>query len=363
MRILQVITRTDTVGGAQKHLYDISTELAKNGHTVKILSSGNGKFYKLIEKSGIPFYDIETMKREFSLINDIKSIIKIRKKVLEFKPDVVAAHSAKAGLLVRLSCIGIKTKVFFTAHGWSHIRTANSIAQSIFKNLELVLSYFCQRVICVSQADTDYAISYIGIKKEKVVTIHNGVFKPGKVSKPHYNSNEFNILSVVRFQAPKDFETLIRGLEQISEYNFHLKIVGDGPDFNSVKSKIDSSKLSNKVSLEGFKTELDCYYSEADVVILISKSEGLPMSLIEGMSFGKPLIATDIGGISEVINDTNGFLIPPLNAECLAEAIKSCIELKRNKDDRLGEGSRSFFDKKFNFLVMYKKLLALYSSN
>ena len=363
MKILQVITRTDTIGGAQKHLYDISKELTKNGHQVKVLSSGNGEFYKLIKKSGIPFCGIETMKREFSLINDIKSIIKIRKKVLEFKPDVVAAHSAKAGLLVRVSCIGIKTKVFFTAHGWSHIRTSNSMARGVFKNLELVLSYFCQRVICVSQADSDYAKSYIGIKKEKIVSIHNGVFKPDIVSMPPYNSKELSILSVVRFQAPKDFETLIKGLELISEYNFHLKIVGDGPDFNAVKSKIESSKLSNKISLEGFKTELNSYYSSADVVILISKSEGLPMSLIEGMSFGKPLIATDIGGVSEIVNDKNGFLIPPLNAECLAEAVKSCIELKQTNDNRLGEGSIELFNKKFNFSVMYKKVLALYSSN
>ncbi|NNG45157.1 glycosyltransferase family 4 protein [Pseudoalteromonas sp. NEC-BIFX-2020_002] len=362
MKILQVITRVDTVGGAQRHVFDISKALINDGYEVNVLSSGNGSFRDLLNENGIAFVDVKNIQRELSLIKDLKAILSIRKYVKYFKPDVVAIHSVKAGLLARIACFGIDTKVIFTAHGWSHIRASSGLNNKIYKYLERFLSCISTKIICVSSTDTDFAENVIGIPSNKLCTIHNGALDNNHTV--FFNEHRtLQILSVVRFQEPKDFNTLIEGLCLITEYDWVLRIVGDGPDAHKVHSLIKESNLSDKVLLEGFKEDLSHYYSSSDLVLLISKSEGLPMSLIEAMSYSKPLVASNVGGIPELISSNNGILVPDRGAVELSDAIKQFINDKNKGDFSMGLNSYELFLKKFEFSVMYNKLLTIYKGN
>ncbi len=362
LKILHVITRVDTVGGAQRHVFDICNQLVKDGFDVSILSSGKGEFFELIKRSKIPFINVQFMRREISLLNDIRALFFIRRSISKYNPDVVAIHSVKAGLLARVACIGLCNKVFFTAHGWSHIRSCSDKKARVYKCLEYILSKVCQKVICVSDEDSKYAINEIGISPKKVTTIRNGTHKPiiRNTGVECSSKSPFNMLSVVRFQEPKDFITLIQSLKLISEYDWTLTIVGDGPELESVRLLIQSLGLTDKVLLEGFKEELSNYYLKADVVLLISKSEGLPMSLIEAMSYSKPIIASKVGGIPELTCNNNGFLIPENGVVELSEAIKQLINNKIKGDFNMGLKSYDLFLEKFEFSVMYNKLLKIY---
>ena len=360
MKIFQVITRSDTIGGAQRHVFDISSQLIQDGHQVDIISSGHGAFRDLIENSKMKFFDLKVMKRNLSFLNDIRTIYKLRKKIIKDKPCVVAIHSVKAGLLCRLACIGLDTLVCFTAHGWSHIRVASNPKKRIYILLEYLLSKISHKVICVSLVDYNYSHNVIGISKEKLQLIRNGVLNK-QCDLEVESCDILRLLSVVRFQAPKDFNTLLQALSIIKELPWSLKFVGDGSDIKLVKEQIITHKLEDKVTIEGFQDDVNPYYKNSDAVILISKSEGLPMSLIEAMSFSKLLIASNVGGIPELIKDGwNGYLIEDNDSIKLAKVIQELILDSTGMCKALGDNSFTLFSQRFSAQQMFTETYKIY---
>jgi glycosyltransferase involved in cell wall biosynthesis len=362
MKVFQIITRADTIGGAQKHVFDISKALKNDGHQVTVISGSSNVLKEIISSENIDFVGMECLKRDFSLFDDFKTLFLFLKLFLAKKPDVIAVHSIKAGLLGRIAGFFSFSTVYFTAHGWSHIRDSSGLKKQTYIMLEKYLSYFCSKVICVSQADLDFANEVIGINKKRLCLIENGVHPIPACTYVQNNSKEvLNFLSVVRFQSPKDFETLLLGLSTIKNKQWILNILGDGPDIYSVKQRIKDLKLNDKVNLLGFKSNVDIYYQRSDAIILISKSEGLPMSLLEGMSCSKLLIASDVGGISDlIIPNWNGFLIPSGDHHYLS----SCLTKIINSPELLqeyGGNSKIHFDKYYSFNRMYQKLAQLYT--
>ena len=142
--------------------------------------------------------------------------------------------------------------------------------------------------------------------------------------------------------------------------SWNLRILGDGPDIAKVKQRIAVLNLEDKVSLLGFKDNIDKFYQSSDAIILISKSEGLPMSLLEAMSCSKLLIASDVGGISDLItNEWNGFLIPPNDSQYLTSCLLKIIE-SPSIIKEYGNNSKAHFDLNYSFENMYSKLMTLY---
>lgn len=362
MKIYQVITRADTIGGAQKHVYDLSNQLKSDGHQISILSSGKGEFRTLIEKSDIDFINIKWLKREFSIRHDFNCILSMRSLIKKNNPDIVAIHSAKAGLLCRLACIGLKNKVVFTAHGWSHIRDAKKSKHNVFVLIERFLSKFTDKIICVSKADMTYSLDTIKISGNKLFHCPNGV-KDSSAKVPntaHRADNKLKLLSVVRFQAPKDFNTLIDALEIIKDGNWELSIIGDGEDMELVNDLIRDKCLQAKVFILGFKNNVQPFYEACDAVVLISRSEGLPMSLIEAMSYSKAIIGSSVGGIPELIKDDwNGYLIDSNDAITLSNKINTFIDNK-NKPIEMGIKSFEMYKDNYSFEKMMMNIYHAY---
>ncbi|MDT3278994.1 glycosyltransferase family 4 protein [Shewanella scandinavica] len=363
MKVFQVITRADTIGGAQKHVLDISTEILNHDCEVHVISSGDGPFRELIEKSNIPYHKLLNFKREPNLFADIGVLLQLRRLIKLHKPDVVALHSVKAGLVGRLSSIGLNCNVIYTAHGWSHIRSASRFNKKFYSFLEKILSFFSSRVICVSDEDYSFALNSIGISIKKLRLIPNGAIVPefAELNGVRKTPECLNLLSVVRFQEPKDFDTLLNALRVIKDSCWHLSLLGDGENFELVKSQIVSYGLEKKISLEGFHAEISRYYKMADVVLLISKSEGLPMSLIEAMSYSKMLIGSNVGGIPELISHNwNGYLVGDGDFISLSTYIS---ELSRDNNNTCKVfGNRSFerFIDKYTFDKMLLDTLCVY---
>ena len=361
MKIYQVITRADTVGGAQKHVYDLSNQLKSDGHQVSILSSGEGAFKTLIDNSDIDFISLKWLKREFSIIPDFKCIWSMRNIIKKNIPDIVAIHSAKAGLLCRIACIGLNSKIVFTAHGWSHIRDANKFKKNVFILIERFLSKFTDNVICVSKADVAYATDTIKIPENKIFFCPNGVKEHSSKILVSDNRRDIKLklLSVVRFQAPKDFNTLIDALEIIRNEDWELSIIGDGEDIEIVKAIVVEKNLQNKIFILGFQSDVKSFYEACDAVILISRSEGLPMSLIEAMSYSKVIIGSRVGGIPELIQDNrNGFLIDSNDSITLAERIKLLINKQCLTD--MGEKSFEIYKDNYSFEKMMFNIYKVY---
>jgi glycosyltransferase involved in cell wall biosynthesis len=197
------------------------------------------------------------------------------------------------------------------------------------------------RIIAVSNATKDYVLS-LGAKPSKVKVIHNGVdlkkFRPitGKREEMRRKlgipPDAVVVLTVRRLVYKNGIDTLIEGAYHAVKKNPRLVflVVGKGPDFNSVKQHIEQLGIERNFMLTGFVDDeaLPFYYNAADFFVLPSKSgEGLPLVALEAMACGLPVLATDVGGIREVLMNEYGRLAPPNNPEALAQAVLEFSEV------------------------------------
>ncbi len=205
------------------------------------------------------------------------------------------------------------------------------------------------KIVVVSNATKNYILS-LGAEPGKIEVIHNGVdldrFKPLSGVKEDMRkrlgiSKDASVLLTVRRLVYKNgIDTLLESAEIAVKKNSKLVfvVVGKGPDFREVKEKIADSGMQRQFRLTGFVSDEDLpfYYNLSDLFVLPSKSgEGLPLVALEAMACGLPVIATNVGGISEVISGDYGKLVPPDSPEALAEALlefshKDLLDLKKS---------------------------------
>jgi glycosyltransferase involved in cell wall biosynthesis len=207
------------------------------------------------------------------------------------------------------------------------------------------------KIITVSNATRNYVLS-LGVDAEKVKVIHNGVdierFKPvAQVreetrKKQQIQNGEVAVLTVRRLVYKNGIDTLIEAAAKAIRKNRNLVflVVGSGPDFSEVKAEVEKLGIGHNFRLTGFVPDADlpAYYNAADFFVLPSKSgEGLPLVGLEAMACGLPLVATDVGGIGEVIVSDFGKLVPPNSPDEMAETM---VEFSQKKLSGLREKLR-----------------------
>jgi len=231
------------------------------------------------------------------------------------------------------------------------------------------------KIITVSNATKDYVLS-LGAKPEKVKVLHNGVdlvrFRPlaGKREemrrKIGISQNSIVVLTVRRLVYKNGIDTLIESANIAVKKNPKIifLVVGKGPDLNKVQMRSEQLGIENNFRLTGFVKDEDLpfYYNAADFFVLPSKSgEGLPLVALEAMACGLPVIATNVGGISEILMEDYGKLVPPNQPELLAKAVLefSNIDLSsRKKEIRAVMEEKYSWDKNVETLIeIYEELI------
>jgi glycosyltransferase involved in cell wall biosynthesis len=227
------------------------------------------------------------------------------------------------------------------------------------------------KIVVVSNATKNYILS-LGAEPGKIDVIHNGVdldrFKPlsgvkeGMRKRLGISKDAFVLLTVRRLVYKNGIDTLLESAEIAVKKNPKLGfvVVGKGPDFKTVKEKIADSGMQRQFRLAGFVSDEDLpfYYNLSDLFVLPSKSgEGLPLVALEAMACGLPVIATNVGGISEVISGDYGRIVPPNSPEALAEALLefSCKDLLN-----LRKSLREMVKQKYSWKKNVEKLGKIY---
>ena len=360
--ILFIITRSDTIGGAQIHVLNLSAWLISKGYKVSVIHGGKGILYKKLTNNGVNCLPLYSLKREFNVISDIITILTIGKYISDLKPDLISLHSFKAGLLVRLlNLISPKNKIIYTAHGFSFYRTIKSnFIRKFFFFLESLLNRRIKLLITVCKTDKEYAMQNKLIKKNKIYVIQNGVFKSKYEIKDQIINKKFMLITIARLEWPKDFKTLLKALSCIKNIDWQLTILGIGPDMNDVKAYSKELKISQKISFKGLTNDVDKYLIQNHLFILSSYSEGFPRSILKAMSNGLPIIASNVGGIKESVkHGENGYLFKPGDHKGLAKTIKD-LYAKDDKRLKFGRNSLRIYEKNFKFEVMAEKTLKMY---
>ena len=247
------------------------------------------------------------------------------------RPKILSIHSSKAGLIGRLACFIVRQKFLFTVHGWSFSAFQGTNQYYLFFLMEWILSLFTPNFVIISRHDYRIAKFSLNIPARALNFIQNtstyqyqqNIAEPSSCS---VSATPFKILTVGRLDFQKDHKTIILALSKLPKDNsWHYDIVGTGPLLNHLINIVELYGLSDHITFHGFHSDVSSYYVDADLFIHSSFYEGLPLTILEALSYGLPVITSDIPGCREmIIDNVNGFLFPPQHHEFLSSLVIHC---------------------------------------
>lgn len=363
MKIVQIITMGHNLYGAQRHVIDLCVKLQTEGHEVILVMGSEGKMQDFAHSLGINTLVLRHLKRSIHPYHDLVGTIELIQLFKKLQPDVIASHSSKAGILARVAAWWLKIPNTFTAHGWSFAQGIPFLSRKIFQFIEALVGLISNKIITVSKADKDYALKLGVIDESKMSIIHYGINPPITIHKKgtSIEKSPFNMVMSARFQAQKDHATLIKALIPLKYLNWQLFLLGDGELMPAIQDKVHQGGLSNKVFFEGAVSNVSDYLNKADVFLLITNWEGLPISILEAMAHSLPVIASDVDGIKEeIIDGINGFLVPRKDIKSITSAI-STLYHNRELAVNMGIKSKDLFEKQFTIDIMARNTIELYS--
>lgn len=344
MKILQIITRSD-LGGAQSVVVNLSNYLSENNIVIVAAGEGDGKMWLALNKN-ITQIHINKLKRNLSPINDVLTMLYMYRLNKKYAPDIIHLHSSKVGFLGRL--VFPNSKIVYTVHGFDSIR----IAYRKFLLVEQKLQNCCKAIVGVSKYDKENLIAEGIINRVKC--IYNGIQKPNVLLQDPFqkiNGYPHKILCVARLSPPKDYNLFFEVAALLPQYAFIW--IGN-------QNKVTQEYPTN-VYFMGNRPNAGAYNEYADLFMLPSNYEGLPIVILEAMSFGKPVVASNVGGISEiVINGENGYTVEN-RASAFAEKIQYILE-NRNVYDFFSNNAKQRFQQDLTVSKMVDRYLTIYNS-
>lgn len=359
MRIALVITRSDSIGGAQVHVRDLAIALRENGHEPTVLVGGNGALIGMLTAGGVPVRSVPLV-RELSLTTDLAALISIRRTLAEIRPDIVSVHSSKAGVLGRIAAWQLGLPVVFTVHGWAFATTDPAPRRALYLGLERVCARVTDRVITVSQHAYDLGLARRVASPSRLTRVHNGVpdVVPSQRAEPGHAPA--TILVVARLLPPKDFSCLFSALAGLGELPWTLRWVGDGPQLPQARSLAEQLGLADRVQFVGALDDVRGELSRAQLLVLPTLHEGLPLCILEAMRAGLPVVASQVGGIPEaVVDGETGRLVPSQDIGALRGALRSLL-VDASLRVELGARGRQCYEDRFTFQRQFDATLAVY---
>ena len=363
MKIFFFITKSEQ-GGAQTHVAQLAEFFVSRGDTVAIMSAPGGWLEEEARRIGAEFFSNPSLKNTANLWRLLTSGKRFLQAVHQFKPDLVACHSTIAGFIGRLS-LRQKIPVIFTAHGWGFTQGAPFARRLTLPFLENLAGRYTNKIICVSQNDVNLARQKRIAPKEKITLIHNGVAIPSSPIQKR-NHERVRIIFVGRLAAPKEPKRLLEAFASLPQNirdQAEVEIIGSGPCTTVlVQWYSQHEEIKHQISLLGDvpHDQVVSHLKNADLFVLPTRWEGFPYTILEAMACGLPVIATNVGGISEAV-DESGILIRKKDTQALAKALETLIVNPILRDE-LGKKGFERVQKKFSLDEMCRKTLHVYES-
>jgi glycosyltransferase involved in cell wall biosynthesis len=356
-RILFLVTLAET-GGAQTYVASLLAPLA-DGFDVAVAAHGDGPLRDAARAAGARFIPLRHVRRPLRLWRDVLGLLELLALLHRERPHIVHVNSAKAGALGRLAAWLARVPIrIYTVHGWA-FRAHGGPASVLYRWAERSLRPLTTVTICVAESERRAGLAAHTCDERTTVVIRNGV-DPAGVQAAGARSGRLRLVTVGRLQAPKDAVTLIRALAALRERPFEALLVGDGPDRPAVEEEIRLLGLEPAVELAGERNDVPELLATADLFVLSSHSEGLPLSILEAMAAGLPVVASNVGGVPEaVVDGDTGLLVPPSDPQSLAAAIDRLLgdpALRR----RLGQAGRTRIAEHFDLAAVHQAHLDLY---
>ena len=360
MRIVYLVTRADPIGGVQIHIRDLAAALQAEGHSPIVITSGSGPFVDQLRAQNTPTVVLRHLTQPINLMRDLRALFEVRAVLRELRPDLVAAHSSKAGVLGRLAGRSLRIPVVFTAHGWNFTPGIPPLQAAVYRQIERLAGPLTSRIITVSEFDRRLALDARIAAKDRVVTVYNGIPDIPRPLRADPAETPVRLVMVARFGPQKDHPTLLRALAGLSNLPWELDLIGEGPLLGQMKSMAGTLGIGGQVRFLGQRTDVEQILAKAQVNLLVSNWEGFPLSILEAMRAGLPVIASSVGGIDESVrNEDTGYLVPRGDVEVLRDRIARLLASPALRL-RLGASGRSRYEQHFMLDHSVSKTLAVY---
>ncbi|MGC8778914.1 MAG: glycosyltransferase family 4 protein [Candidatus Caldatribacteriaceae bacterium] len=318
------------------------------GYTVEVAARDTG-FRERIEKAGFLFHDIPFSRRPLSFSN-VLAFLKLIQLFRKKQYILIHTHTPVASFLGRIAGkIARVPRVLYTAHGFHFYRGASWKAWLFWYTAEKIASLFTDALIVLNEEDFEHGQRLGFVPGENLFLVHGvgvdlerfqGV--PSKVREElGIGKDEVVATCVAEFTPRKNHAFLLSAWKEVTKRyrNAHLLLVGDGELLGRVKEEAEKASLP-RVYFLGWRKDIPEILSASDIVVLVSRHEGLPRALLEGMASGKPLIATDVRGNRDLVEDgVNGFLATPGDVQALVEALGELIA-SQDLREKMGKESR-----------------------
>lgn len=292
-------------------------------------------------------------------VNDLNSIREVRKIIKKYNPDIVYAHSSKAGAIARIADIGLKNHCIYNPHGWAFNMRCPDKKRMMYMVIEKIAAPFCEKIICISDAEKQSALDKKICKDDKLQVIFNGVDieayesgEHGKIKRVNLNIPEdaFVVGMVGRISPQKAPDVFAKMAKLVKDKipNAQFIIVGSGNQEAEIRKYAENNGFSENLHITGWVAEPMSYVELFDVACLLSRWEGFGLVLPEYMIAGKPIVASNVDAIPNIIRDgENGLLV---SVDDPVESYEAVLKIYRDdelKDKLVAQGYRDV-KKRFN---------------
>jgi glycosyltransferase involved in cell wall biosynthesis len=361
-KILIGITK-GTWGGAQNYVYQLVTSIPKDEYAVSVVLGQKGKLSEILQKEEIAVHEIHSLQRDISFGLDFKTFFELYQLFKKEGPDVVHLNSSKMGGIGSFAArfAGVP-KIIFTAHGWPFWEKRNFFSRGIIWFFSWLTALFSHHIIVISDYDLSVARQMPFVKR-KVVRVYNGI-QPIQFFPRETDTEKIHVLTNGELIDNKNLFVAIEAVAQAKQKgaNIDYAIMSDGELRADLERYITKHMCGEFITLLGFISEGKRRYKNYDIFFLPSKKEGLPYVLLEAGLAGLPVIASNVGGIPEIItHEENGLLYSPADTQKFSEAL---FRLSKDSSEcaRLGKNLKEKVERNFSFSKMLEKTLSVYRS-
>lgn len=327
-RKIRVLHVAEAAGGVERYLETLFKYSKDKVENILVCSQNYDyeKFKRLADR-----VIVLKMAHDIQPSSDIKVERTLRRIIKQLKPDIVYAHSSKAGAFARIADLGLNNKVIYNPHGWAFNMQQSAKKKEMCKWVEKISAHFCDKIVCISDAEKESALREKICKSSKLQVIYNGIDleeieKTTPMSRDQLGipKDAFVVGMVGRLSKQKAPDTFVKAAKLIKEKipNAFFLMVGDGELRDQVESLSNQYDLGSSFLITGWVDNPAAYMKIMNVGMLLSRWEGFGLVLPEYMACGIPIVATNVDAIPNIVKDgVNGMLVDKDDYHKAADAV------------------------------------------
>jgi glycosyltransferase involved in cell wall biosynthesis len=365
---IRVLHISQVQGGVETYIEQIINNIDRDRYELIVACPEmRQSLIKMAGKYDVPYINLENT-IEISPVNDLKSILATIKLVRTLKPDVIHAHSSKAGMITRIASVFFKTKVLYTPHAFAYLGK-QGIKRTFFLLVEKIAKPVTDLILATSYSEAARATNDVGFSEKKVITCPNSIeILPERTRKE--KTDRIMITMVARLVDQKNPMMFLRVCKIVTQArdNVFFQIVGAGFDDKwktDLENYIADNRLEDKMAILSWKSRAELLQTlrETDVFVMTSLFESFGYVVAEAQMLHVPVVATDVDGLNEIIeNNITGYLVNVNDDAAMAEKILAVIDDDHKTDDMVKKG-RERVSKLFNVKNNIKILEQFYDEH